>query len=200
MLPMRLLMSPTSPYVRKVRVVALELGMELHLENVNPWSSDSPVGAANPLGKIPALILPSNDILYDSAVIVDYLIAKAGNTSLLGKDLEARFRIKTQEALADGILDAAVSVVLERRREPAQQSATAMQRAVDAIHRSLAAFANALPPTEPLQLNSIALGVAIGYVEFPLPELSILTAHPALARFYQPLRHRACFECTEPPT
>jgi len=177
-------------------MVAQELGVTLPTETVNPWSPESTVSQANPLGKIPVLILGPQEAIYDSAVIVEYLVAHAPNNAMLGTDLHSRFQIKTQEALADGILDAAVSIVLERRRDPAQQSESTMQRAREAIARGFDAFAQQLPPTEPLTVASIALAVAMGYVAFRLPELNL--AHPPLRAWLQTVSQRPSYRDTVP--
>ncbi|MCG9123974.1 glutathione S-transferase N-terminal domain-containing protein, partial [Laribacter hongkongensis] len=120
---MKLYASLTSPYARKVRVVLHEKRIECQLEPVNPWDTDSPLPAVNPLGKVPVLMLDDGTALYDSRVIVDYLDSISPVSKLLADGARGTALIKRWEALADGLLDAGVAIMLERRRPAERQDA-----------------------------------------------------------------------------
>ncbi len=199
---MKLFFSPTSPYVRKVRVVALEKGLADRIELVpaNPWPDPAAVSAANPLGKVPALTLADGTALYDSPVICEYLDSLVPASPLLPREGPKRFKVLRQQALADGVLDAAVSIVLERRRPEAQRSPEAVARAEEAIRRSVAAMASEVRPADaPFDLGQISLAVALGYLEFRLPELAQGAAGPAVRAFWEAARERPSLASTRPP-
>ncbi|MBS0395030.1 MAG: glutathione S-transferase N-terminal domain-containing protein [Proteobacteria bacterium] len=198
---MQLFHSPTSPYVRKVRVVALEkgLGERVTLVNAVPWPEPTAVAAVNPLGKVPALVTDDGLVLYDSPVICEYLDSLSPARPLLPPSGTARWRVLRLQALADGILDAAVAVVLERRRPQAERSAAAEQRALAAIRRSVAALPDELRPgASPFDLGQIAAAVALGYLEFRLGGESIGTDAPSVRDWWQDVRERPSLVATRP--
>ena len=132
-----------SPFVRKVRIVASLLGLEDRIE-ISPADTGNPEDALrqqNPLGKIPALILENGETIFDSAVIVDYLDWLAGGGKAIPSEPQARFRSLTQQALADGIADAAVLIRYEILwREPPQRSEKWIAYQNEKIARALRAF------------------------------------------------------------
>ena len=113
---MKLLGSLTSPYVRKARVVLVEKRIEYTFELDDPWDEKSRVADANPLGKVPVLVLDDDSTLFDSRVIVEFLDSVSPISRLIPSNNREKIEVKRWEALADGVLDAAVAVVLERRR------------------------------------------------------------------------------------
>src|SRR5476651_178955 len=113
---MRLLGSLTCPYVRKTRIVLAEKKIEYTFDLDNPWDENSRVADANPLGKVPVLVLEDASTLYDSRVIVEFLDSVSPISRLIPADNREKIQVKRWEALADGMLDAAVAVVLEARR------------------------------------------------------------------------------------
>ncbi len=122
---MKLIGSTTSPYVRKVRVVMAEKKLDYRFVEDNVWADDSTITAANPLGKVPCLVLDGGDAMFDSRVIVEYLDTLSPVGKLIPASGRERAEVKTWEALADGLLDAAILVRLERtfgrpQRSPAQ--------------------------------------------------------------------------------
>jgi glutathione S-transferase len=166
---MRLLMSPPSPYSRKVRVVLRETGQLADVEEVNvttsPLASDPAVIAANPMGRIPVLIRDDGPAIHDSRVITRFLDARAE----AGLYPEARlWEVLTLEAMADGILDSALILTYEGRfRAPEQQSSEwtdaqwgKIRRAVDAVEDRWISHLHG-----PLDAAQIALGVALGYLD-----------------------------------
>jgi len=199
---MKLLYSPTSPYARKARIVALEKGLGERVEIVSaiPWPDPAPVIGANPLGKVPVLVLEDGTAIYDSPVICEYLDSLVPASPLIPYDGPARWLVLRRQALCDGILDAAVGMVLESRRPPAEQSASSQTRATDAIRRSIAALARELRPAdEPFDLAQISAAVAIGYLGFRLKHLDLGTQAPEIQAFWSRIKSRPSVVITEPP-
>jgi glutathione S-transferase len=199
---MKLLYSPTSPYARKARIVALEKGLGERVEIVSaiPWPDPTPVIGANPLGKVPVLILADGTALYDSPVICEYLDSLVPASPLIPYDGMPRWLVLRRQALCDGILDAAVGMVLESRRPPAEQSASAQARATDAIRRSVEALARELKSAdEPFDLAQISSAVAIGYLGFRLKHLDLGTSRPEIQTFWNAIKTRPSVASTEPP-
>jgi len=195
----RLYYFPTSPYVRKVTVTAIELGIEGGIERVqtNVWDPSTEIGQANPLGKVPALVIENGDILFDSPVICEYL------TEIAGGDLfpppPARWQALRLQVLADGILDAAVLRVLEGRRPEARRSADwdgrqkrAIVRALDVLEAEIASWPKALT------IGQIAAGCALGYLDFRLGHEDWRQARPGIADWYARFSQRPSMQATIP--
>ena len=119
---MKLLAGLLSPYSRKVRVVLAEKKIECELVDLSPWAADNPVEAFNPLGKVPTLVLDDGTALFDSRVIVEYIDSVSPVSRLIPEPTRQRILVRRLEALADGVCDAALAVVLEGRRPADQQS------------------------------------------------------------------------------
>jgi hypothetical protein len=199
---MQLYFSATSPYVRKVRIVAIEKGLDGDIELVNamPWPDPTQVAARNPLGKVPALVLDDGSTLYDSPVICEYLDTLGGGNLLLPSHGPKRWQALRTQALADGVMDAAVSIVLERRRPSAQQSEESVERAANAIRRGVTALAADVSDdtTAPFDLARIATATAIGYLHFRLPDLELGLHEPTIANWWSLNRQRPSVLATEP--
>ena len=197
---MQLLFSPTSPYVRKVRIVAWEKGLspEITLVTASPFDHVGPVIAANPLGKLPALILDDGSALYDSPVICEYLDALGEGPRLLPAEGEARWEALRLQALADGVIDAAFSVVMELRRPESERSADWIGRWRTAISRAVLAAANRPTEDGAWGLGEISLACALGYIDFRLPDLVWRPTAPALADWYYVQQARPSFTATVP--
>lgn len=125
---MKLLYTPNSPYARKVRVVALEKHIDVELEEVELGAPDSILTQYNPLGKVPTLILDDDVGLYDSRVIIEYLDARTPVSKLMPNEARLRIDVIRWGALADGVCDATVAIVLEKRKPENQQSAAFLER------------------------------------------------------------------------
>jgi glutathione S-transferase len=159
--------SAASPYVRKVRIAAALLGLADRIELVaaNTTDPEDPLRKDNPLGKVPALVLENGTRLYDSPVIVEYLDMLAGGGKLIPAG-EARFKVLTLEALADGILDASLLQVYEgryRSEDKREPSWVALQ--AGKVSRSLAVLEQS-PPALPAGLpdvGCISVACALGY-------------------------------------
>jgi glutathione S-transferase len=204
---MKLIGSLTSPYVRKVRVVLAEKKLEFQFVEEDVWSKDSTIGTANPLGKVPCLIMEGGEAMFDSRVITEYLDTMSPVGKLIPTSGRERAEVKTWEALADGLLDASIAARLEATwtgRTDAQRCSAWIDRQMDKIHASLAAMERGLGD-KPfcsgvyLSLSDVAVGCALGYLDFRFPQLDWRSAHPQLARLYEKLAQRQSFIDTCPP-
>ena len=200
---MKLIGSYTSPYVRKARIVLAEKKIEYDFVLDSPWLADTKVPNVNPLGKIPVLVLDDETPLFDSRVIVEYIDNVTPNNKLFPAPNRDRAEVKRWEAVADGICDAAAAAFLEGKRPPAQQSADWIARQRGKIARSLEFMAeelgeNAYCMGTHFSLADIAVGAALGYLNFRFADINWQTAHPNLARLYTKLTQRTSFVDTEP--
>jgi glutathione S-transferase len=200
---MKLIGSLTSPFVRKVRLVAAEKFIEYELVVDVPWEADTQVPNFNPLGKVPVWLLEDGKALFDSRVIVEYLdnISPAGH--VLPKEPRPRITVKRWEALADGVCDAAALVFMEKKRPVAQQSPEWIRRQMAKVNAGLKAMSEELGQQnwctgEIFCLADIAVGCALGYLEFRFPELDWRREHPNLSELYDRLLQRSGFKDTMP--
>ena len=181
---MRLLSAPASPFGRKAKLTAIAkgLGRCITVEHADTRLPNPILAAANPLSKIPALVLEDGTCLYDSRVICEYLDSLSPTPVLFSPAGLERYRMLTRAALADGIMEAALLIVYEDRFRPADKRVpdwTARQQAK--IDGGLAAFDTGLPTwSGHLDYGAIALACALGYLDFRL-EGRWRAAHPALA-------------------
>src|SRR5947199_2254467 len=171
---MKLLASLASPYTRKVRVVLAEKKIECELELVDVNPVDNPVNAANPLGKVPTLVLDDGTALYDSRVIVEFLDARAPINRLIPDETRDRVAVRRWEALADGVLDAGLLVRYETLREKRERSKVWTDKQVARIHRGMAVMAKELEGRnwchgDRYSLADIAVGCCLGWLGFRKP-------------------------------
>ncbi|MEO8410427.1 MAG: glutathione S-transferase [Propionivibrio sp.] len=200
---MKLIGSLTSPYVRKARAVLAEKKMDYEFEVDSPWLSETRVPNINPLGKIPALVLDDETVLFDSRVIVEYLDNVAPNNKLMPTPNRERTEVKRWEALADGICDAAALIFLERKRTAKQQDPAWITRQEGKIARSLEYMAEQLGDNvwcmgNHFSLADIAISCALGYLAFRFPEIDWSENHPNLARLYAKAMQRPALADTVP--
>ncbi|MDX2483582.1 MAG: glutathione S-transferase [Pseudodonghicola sp.] len=200
---MKLIMSPASPFVRKVAVLILETGQQGDIEQVEvattPVNTAEAVWAANPLGKIPALVLEDGRALYDSRVITRFLDDRV-NAGLYPED--RLWDVLTLEATADGILEAAVLMVYEGRVRPPELRSdlwveaqwTKAMTAVKAVNdRWLAQLEG------PLDMAQIAMGCALGYLDFRHSDRDWRAGNAGLADWYARFEARPAMVATRPP-
>jgi glutathione S-transferase len=176
--------SLTSPFGRKVRIVALRLGLGDRLTLVEPALLDpaDPLRKDNPLGKIPCLVLCDGTAVFDSSVIVEYLDRLAGGV-LLPIDPDRRIRTLVTQALADGLTDAAVAMGAERMFHPEEHvSEKWLAHQVGKVERALDAFAMAPPLLDPCGVDAISLACALGYLDWRKP-MQWRETHPSLAQW-----------------
>lgn len=201
---MKLIASLASPYARKVRIVLNEKRMECELELVDVSQTDHAAVEHNPLGKIPVLLLDDGTPLYDSRVIVEFLDNISPMSRLIPKGNRERIAVRRWEALADGVLDAAVLVRLESLRPNKEQSKTWIARQLGKADRGLAQMAKELGDRtwchyDRFTLADIALGCCLGWLEFRKPgDIDWRSKHPRLARHFTKLSKRAAFAATTP--
>ncbi len=197
---MQLIYAKPSPHSRKARVTVLEKGLADRVEEivVSPLEDPAALLDANPLGKVPALRLDDGRCLYDSWVICEYLDSLAPTPRLI-PDGAARFDVLRRAALADGVLDAAVTARMELLRPEDMRWAPWTDRQQRAIQRGLAVMAQDVSALgDEVTLAHIEFAVALGYLDFRLPELAWRDAHPALAAWQDAFSQRPSMQATVP--
>ena len=201
---MKLLYTLNSPYARKVRIVAAEKHIEITLQEVVLADPDCPVKQYNPLGKVPVLILSDGDSLYDSRVIAEYLDNRTPLAHLIPKDNSSKSAVRRWEALADGICDAAVAVIMERRRSEQMQDPALIAKQMDKVTRGLTVLNNELGQNkwcvdDTFSLADIAVGCALGYVNLRLGNaINLAKDYPNLERLHESLLKRQSFKDSMP--
>lgn len=203
---MKLIGSLTSPYVRKVRIVMAEKKLDYQLELEDVWASDA-ILKSNPLGKVPCLVMEGGEAVFDSRVIVDYLDTRSPVSRLIPESSRGRTEVRTWESLADGIVDAAILARLEQTwngRAEGERSQAWIDRQMRKIDASLAAVSTGLADKPyctgiHLSLADIAVGCALGYLQFRFATIDWRTRHPNLARLADKLEARPSFIDTRPP-
>jgi glutathione S-transferase len=202
--PMMILRSsPSSPFVRKVRIAAGVLGLdgELSIENADTNDPDDTVRQQNPLGKIPALVVEDGMVLFDSRVILDYLDHRAGGGRIVPHDAAARFAALRLQALADGMMDASILAIYEARWRPAEKHEQKwLEHHAGKVTRALSALEAAPPKLESLpNVGQIALACALGYRDFRFNG-TWRQDHPRLAAWLDDFAARVpAFDATKPP-
>lgn len=199
---MKLYYSATSPYARKVRVLIIEHGLQeaVELVRADPMAENAASKIGNPLSKVPALELDDGAHLFDSPVICEYLDHQAAGEPLLAREGAARWAVLTAQALGDGILDAALSLVMESRRPETERSAYWQDRWTAAIHRGVDQIAeDVASDREAFDLGRIAYACALGYLDFRLPDLDWRGPHPNLLVWFEDMSARESFALTTPP-
>jgi len=204
---MKLIGALTSPYVRKVRVVMAEKKLDFQFVLEDVWGSDA-VLASNPLGKVPCLVMEGGEAVFDSRVIVEYLDALSPVGRLIPPSGRERIEVRTWEALADGMLDAAILARLEATwagRTPAQRSQAWIERQMSRVHAALQAMSQGLGEKPHcagthFSLADVAVGCALGYLDFRFPQIDWRGEYPNLKRLADKLASRPSFVDTQPPT
>lgn len=197
--------SHTSPYVRKVMVLALEAGIMDQItlvENASgtPLDAGAAPVAANPLGKIPTLTRGDGSALYDSRVICQYLDARAG--AGFYPDGARKWDALVLEATADGLLDAALLMVYEARLRPediqfapfVEGQWTKISRTLDVLEDRWIAYLSG-----PLCIGQIALACALGYLDFRHAARDWRATRPSLAAWLARIAERESLRDTQPP-
>ena len=196
---MKLFASHTSPFARKVRVVLFEKRIEYDLVPTDVSRPDHAAAPFNPLGKIPVLVLDDGTPVYDSAVICEYLDTVTPVGRLIPDDARPRMLVKRWEALADGLMDAAVALVFEDRRAPAERSGAFIQRQRGKIDSALQQLATDLGERawchgESFTLADAAVGSALFYLDLRFKDIAWRDHHPNLLRLTERLEKRKSFE------
>jgi glutathione S-transferase len=203
---MKLIGSAASPYVRTVRVVMAEKRLDYQFVIEDVWSADTTIANSNPLGKVPCLVMEGSEAMFDSRVIVEYLDTLSPVGKLIPQQGRERAEVKTWEALADGVMDAGILLRLElgwAGRADGERSQAWMDRQRAKITGGIAAMAKGLGDKPfcsgiHLSLSDIAVGCALGWVGFRLPEIDWRADHPNLGKLYDKLMLRSSFADTKP--
>jgi glutathione S-transferase len=203
---MKLIGSTSSPYVRTVRVVMLEKKLDYVFLTEDVWAAQTTIAESNPLGKVPCLVMEGGEALFDSRVIVEYLDTLSPVGKLIPSMGRERAEVKTWEALADGVLDAAILARLEATwggRTEAQRSQAWIDRQFGKIDASLTAMSKGLGD-KPFcagiyfSLADIAVGCALGYLDFRFAQIDWRSTHPNLNKLFDKLMLRPSLVDTQP--
>lgn len=200
---MKLYYSPTSPYVRKVAILALETGLDGRIERIpamtTPVEPDAGVAAANPLAKVPTLVTDDGEHLFDSRVICEYLDSLHSGPKFFPAGA-ARWSVLRQQALGDGLLDAAILVRYENFLRPEDKrwpvwsggQMKKMRAALAEIEKLAAGFADRL------DIGTVSIACALGYLDFRYADLNWRKDHPQTAAWAERFFARPSFKATVP--
>jgi len=201
---MKLIGSVTSAYVRKARVVLAEKKLDYQFELENVWAPETNIVSSNPLGKVPCLVMEDGSTMYDSRVIAEYLDTLTPVCKLLPANSRDRANVKVWEALADGVLDAAVLAFLERTWRPAEQQSQAwFDRQMGKVRAGIKVMSENLGE-QPFcmgihyTLADVAVGCTLGWLAFRFPDIAWRDTYPNLARLFDKLSERSSFKDTVP--
>jgi glutathione S-transferase len=203
---MKLIGSLTSPFVRKVRIVLAEKRLDYQFELEDVWASDR-ILQSNPLGKVPCLVMEGGEAVFDSRVIVEYVDTLSPVGKLIPERGRERAEVRTWEALADGVLEALVLARLEDTwsgRREGEHCRAWVERQLGKVHASLGAMSKGLGDKPfcsgiHFSLSDIAVGCALGYLDFRFPDIDWRANHASLARLAEKLAQRPSFIDTLPP-
>ncbi len=196
---LRLFHAPTSPFARKVRVTAHELHLadRIDLVPVNPWS-DAELRALNPLAKVPTLVRDDGQVLFESALICEYLDNLAAG-ELHPAPGEARWSALLRQGIADGINTAAGRLFDDEHRPANERSSSVMARQAEAIEAGLDrlerdSFALSRSLAD---IGAISVACALGYLDFRWPERQWRDGRSGLARWFEVVSQRLSMIATQ---
>jgi glutathione S-transferase len=193
---MQLLYTKRSPYARKAQVMALEKAIPLTLVAEDLMNKSPQLLAANPIGKVPALILENGQTLFDSPVICEYIDSLNNNPVLITP--ENRWQILRWQALADGLMDNMVGMYLEKMRHPQDFNAKFIRNQENNSTLVLNYCQQHLAELADLSLASIAVACAIDYVNFRFPQLNEPGLYPDLQGWFSEFSKRPSMQATIP--
>lgn len=198
---MKLRYSPTSPFVRKVIVTAIETGLDNQIEriNTNVWAPDTDIGTDNPVGKVPTLITDGGEILYDSSVICEYLDSLHDGQKLFPAVGGARWQALRLNALGDGMAETGIRRLLEGRfwkESPRQDWIDRANKGLGRCFKALEDDAGAL--AGPVTIGQVSIGCAIGWLDMRFNDLGWRDDCPAVADWYAGFSARPSMVATEP--
>ena len=203
---MKLIGAVTSPYARKVRVVMAEKKLDYQFILEDVWSATTQISDSNPLGKVPCLVMEGGEALFDSRVIVEYLDTLSPVGKLIPTMGRERAEVKTWEALADGLCDAAILARLEATwagRTAEQRSKAWIDRQMGKITACLKAMSQGLGERAyctgiHFSLADVAVACALGYLDFRFPQIKWREDYANLTRLADKLATRQSFVDTQP--
>ncbi len=204
---MKLIGSATSPYVRKVRIVMAEKKLDFQFILEDVWAANTTITASNPLGKVPCLVMEGGEAVFDSRVIVEYLDTLSPVGKLIPTQGRERAEVKTWEALADGLVDAAILARLEATwsgRSAKQRSEAWIDRQMGKIEATLKAMSTGLGDKAfcsgiHFSLSDVAVGCALGYLDLRFTQVKWRELYPNLTKLQDKLMQRPSFAETIPP-
>jgi glutathione S-transferase len=197
---MKLFYSSSSPFARKVRIAAREKGLAGGIAEIecNPFADPAELRAHTKLVKVPTLVT-GDLVLYDSPVICEYLDSRKDGHRLLPQPGGDRWRVLRAQALADSLMETAVSLTVERRRPPTQQSLPTQERWRRQIAGALEEMEGQLPDLSALlNMGHIAFAAALGYLDFRYEDMGWRKKHAGLAAWYDPFSQRPAMQQTVP--
>ena len=197
---MKLLMSPTSPYVRKVRVLLAEKGLQCEMVRLNLWKGEiGDLEERNPLRKIPVLITDEGDSIHDSRTIAAYLDALAA-PHFYPPGARERALVQSREMLADGAADAFIMILMTRTIDPDAATARWSKWLTRKVRRSLARLEAEAEGRDPaaLDMGDIACACMLDFLSFRFPELEWRAEHAQLAAWLESVLARDSFARTDP--
>lgn len=198
---MKLYYAPVSPFVRKVNIFAIEIGLDKKIEWVktNPWQAEDTLITENPLSKIPTLITDDGMVLYDSRVICEYLDSLHNRDKLIPEKKEQRWRVLRLQALADGILDAGILRFMEGKRPPGQQSndwdnmqKNSVERGLDYLESSISEWA------DNLDIGVISVACVLGWLDFRFSNENWRSNRSKLSSWFEQFSKRTSMAQTMP--
>jgi glutathione S-transferase len=203
---MKLIGSLTSPYVRKVRVVMAEKKLDFQFTLEDVWDNDA-ILKSNPLGKVPCLVMEGGEAIFDSRVIVEYLDTLSPVGKLIPPSGRERTEVRTWEALADGLLDAAILARLEAQwkgRQDGERSQVWIARQMSRVVATVKAMSEGLGDKPYcagtyFTLADVAVGCALGYLDFRFPQIAWRSEYPNLQKLVDKLASRQSFIDSAPP-
>jgi glutathione S-transferase len=194
--------SITSPFGRKARIAAIHLGLmdKIRIEPAEATDPSDPLRKENPLGKMPVLTLEDGRRVYDSRVILECLDHMAGGGKILPADWDARLAALTQQALADGIMDAAILIVYEGRHRPTElHHKPWLDYQLGKVERGLVALATDPPDPKIVSVGTITTACALGYIDWR-KQTDWRANHPSLVAWLKAFRAATpAFDATKPP-
>lgn len=199
---MKLFISPTSPFARKVRVAVEEKGLEERIVPVvvDPWKDDETLARANPMMQVPALELEDGRVLTDSTTILGWLERAFPQPSLWPHDPRARTGAEAMAALAQTMIEYTVFLVLEGRRPETARNPDMIERRTRAILRGVQALQQRFhASTGHFNLDSIGVACALAYLDFRQPQLDWRAQAPGLATWQEWAAQRPSMRHSAPP-
>lgn len=200
---MKLYYSPTSPFVRKVNVFAIESALDDQIEWVktNPWQVEDVLTSVNPLSQVPTLITDDGKVLFDSRVICEYLDSLRTSSKLIPEQEDLRWPALRLQALADGILESGISRFLERKREADKRSTdwdelqkNSIERALNLLESDCADWSSGTG----LNIGLISAACALGWLDFRFADEAWREARPQLTKWFEGVSQRDSMRNTMP--
>ena len=200
---MELLIARPSPYARKIRVALIEKGIPCEITVDNPWLENPRIQTVNPIGKVPALITDSGDVIHDSKVIFEYIETMFSGPILTPDNAKERITHKQIEAICDGICDAVVLIALEGTRPEEKQSEAWVERQTRKIYAGVEEINARLNDRKSFTalefgLAEIATIVMLEYIDFRFSEFDWRPLYPALFALFSQVSQRDSFVKTKP--